>query len=153
MNSPQPLEIRTGPIPNGEIRVYVTGAVQRPGVYPLEEGDRWIDALEAAGGPTADADLQAINLARRAQDEDQIVVPRRADVAVSGVTQAPLIDINTANEAMLMTLPGIGQVRAQRIVHSRETEGPFASTEELVERGLIPQSVYEEIKELITAGP
>lgn len=153
LNSPEPLEIDMGQLPGEEIRVYVTGAVQRPGVYPLQEGDRWIDALEAAGGPSEDADLTAINLARRAHDEDIIVVPRRGQRAVSGVVRPPLIDINTASEAELMTLPGIGEVRAGRIVRSRASDGPFTRTEELVERGLIPQSVYDEIKDMITVGP
>lgn len=151
--SPEPLEINMGDVPAREIRVYVTGAVRQPGVYPLSPGDRWIDALEAAGGPTEDADLTAINLARRARDEDQIVVPRRGETAVSGAVRPPLIDINAASEAELMNLPGIGEVRARRIVRSRTSDGPFRRTEELVERGLIPQSVYDDIKDLITAGP
>ncbi len=56
------------PLPS-ELRVYVIGAVQRPGVYTLREGDRWIDAVTAAGGPAPDADLARVNLARRARDE------------------------------------------------------------------------------------
>ena len=153
LSGPQPLEINTGDIPLGEIRVYITGAVQQPGVYPLQEGDRWIDALEAAGGPSEDADLTVVNLARRANDEDQIVVPRQDEVAVSGASQSPLIDINTASEAELISLPGIGEVRAGRIIQSRTADGPFAATDELIERELIPRSVYEDIIPLITVGP
>ena len=150
--SPQPLEIRSDPIPIADLRVYVAGAVRNPGVYPLQDGDRWIDALEAAGGPTADADLAAVNLARRAHDEDSVVVPRLGGSAVSGISRGPLLDINTASEADLMDLPGIGEVRAASIVESRTTDGPFAAVEELVERELIPESVFEDILPLITVA-
>ena len=67
-SGPEPLEIDLGEVPAEEISVYVTGAVQRPGVYPMDDGDRWIDALEDAGGATEDADLAAVDLARRARE-------------------------------------------------------------------------------------
>jgi len=153
LSGPEPLEINMGDVPLGEIRVYVTGAVQRPGVYPLQEGNRWIDALEAAGGPTADADLARVNLARRAQDEDQIVVPRQGEASVSATNQSPLININTASQAEMESLPGIGEVRATAILRSRTTDGPFAAIEDLLARDLIPESVYEQIAPLITVGP
>ena len=160
LNGPEPLEINTGGVVLGEMRVYVTGAVQRPGVYPLQEGDRWVDALEAAGGPTADADLTRVNLARRAQDEDQVVVPRQGQAAVSASGQAPsagsgqaLVNINAASQADLESLPGIGEVRATAILRSRTADGPFAAIEDLLTRNLIPKSVYEDIAPLITIGP
>ena len=152
LTAPQPLEIRSDPIPIADLRVYVAGAVRNPGVYPLQDGDRWIDALEAAGGPTADADLAAVNLARRAHDEDSVVVPRLGGSAVSGISRGPLLDINTASAADLTDLPGIGEVRAATIVDSRTTDGPFAAVEELVERDLIPESVFEDILPLITVA-
>ncbi|MBI2913472.1 MAG: SLBB domain-containing protein, partial [Chloroflexi bacterium] len=145
LSGPEPLQLNMGDVPAGDLRVYVAGAVQRPGVYPLRDGDRWIDALEAAGGPSADADLAAVNLARRARDEDQIVVPYQgqaaqpgAPVAVAGTSQAPLININSASQADLESLPGIGEVRATNIMRSRTTDGAFASTEDLLTRKLIP---------------
>jgi competence protein ComEA len=153
---PQPLEIRLDNAPAAEIQVYVAGAVAQPGVYYLRDGDRWIDAVEAAGGPAADADLESVNLARRLYDEDQVLVPRLGETAALEAVQAPQderIDINSAPEAVLETLPGIGPVRAGRIVESREQDGPFERPEELVERGLIPQSVFEQILDLITVGP
>lgn len=145
--SPPGLELSTSP---QEVRVYVIGAVQQPGVYTLQEGDRWIDALEAAGGPAPDADLARINLARRARDEEHIVVPRLGETTATG---ASLIDINSASAEELERLPGIGPVRAQRIVQSRQQDGPFADTQELVSRQLVPLSVYEQIKGAITVGP
>ncbi len=159
LSGPEPLEIDTGDAAPADLRVYVAGAVQQPGVYPLQDGDRWVDALEAAGGPSADADLTAVNLARRAQDEDQIVVPRQGQVAVAAVSQPPssdgqaLVDINTASQADLEALPGIGEVRAGNILQSRAADGPFAAPEDLLARKLVPRSVYEDILPLITVGP
>ena len=157
LQGPQPLEINLAETPSAsEIQVYVAGAVNRPGVYFLSDGDRWIDAVEAAGGPTADADVEAINLALRLHDEDQVLVPRLGEQAVLGSAQAQqneLININSASAAVLDSLPGIGEVRSQSIVDSRQRDGPFSRIEELVERKLIPQSVLDQIRELITVGP
>jgi competence protein ComEA len=157
LQGPQPLEINLDETPSAsEIQVYVAGAVNRPGVYILNDGDRWIDAVEAAGGPAADADVEAVNLALRLHDEDQVLVPRLGEQAVLGSAQAPQnerIDINTASAATLDDLPGIGEVRSQSIVHSRQRDGPFSRIEELVERKLIPQSVLDQIRDLISAEP
>ena len=152
LSGPQPLELDLADVPAEEIRVYVTGAVQRPGVYPLADGDRWIDALEAAGGPTADANLAVVDLARRARDEDTIRVPSLSSADVASASQASLVDINTASAEQLATLPGIGEVRAGRIIDSRERDGPFASADELLERDLISLAVFEEIADLVTVG-
>ncbi len=153
LSGPAPLELDLGDVPAEEIRVYVTGAVRNPGVYPLGGGDRWIDALDAAGGPTDDADLAAVDLARRARDEDTIRVPRLGQPAAAAAAQGPLVNINSATVEELETLPGIGEVRAGRIVESRQRDGPFASSDELLERDLVPASVYEEIAGLVTVGP
>ncbi|MDT7944282.1 MAG: helix-hairpin-helix domain-containing protein [Dehalococcoidia bacterium] len=131
-----------------DVRVYVVGSVRQPGVYALWEGARWMDALEAAGGPTEDADLEAVNLARRVRDEDLIVIPRRGQEGRSA-----LVNINTASARELEALPGIGPVRAEAIVRSRQEEGPFQSIDDLVTRMLIPRSVLEDIKDKVTVGP
>ena len=164
---PAPLELRVGSAASGdsEIVVHVAGAIATPGVYALHEGDRVVDAVEAAGGPSSEADLVALNLARRIHDEVQVVVPRIGEPpAVSQVASAQvgpdglpaggtLIDVNTASAADLDSLPGIGEVYSQRIVDSRATDGPFESTDDLVGRRLIPRATYEKIKHLITASP
>ena len=139
---------------SGPIEVYITGAIAEPGVYEMKDGDRVIDVLFEAGGHTDDADLEAINLAVRLHDEDQIVVPRFGQTVstVSGTVSAK-ININTASAGELDALPGIGEVYSQQIVVSRETNGPYVSSEELVERQVIPRSTYERIRDLITAGP
>lgn len=80
------------------------------------------------------------------------MVPRVAEAAPPA-TRGDLIDINSASARELEALPGVGPVRAERIVQLRETNGPFASPEELVTRRLVPQSVYEQIKGMVTVGP
>jgi competence protein ComEA len=151
LDEPDPLVIERGEATGTDIRVYVAGAVQNPGVYPVSDGARWIDAIEAAGGPASDANIAAVNLARRALDEDHIVVPRMGQVAVSGASQAPVIvNINTADQAELESLPGIGEVRASRIIQSRTVDGPFAQIEDLLLREIVPDSVFEDIAPMIT---
>lgn len=150
LSDPDPLAIQPGA--PADMRVYITGAVANPGVYPLEDGSRWIDALEAAGGPADDANLAGVNLSRRAQDEDQIIVPSLSGGVVAGESRAPLININTASDLELMSLPGIGEVRAQDIIDSRTSDGPFTSIEDLRSRELVPESVFEDIAPRITTN-
>lgn len=151
LSDPAPLQIKAGDGAPADIRVYIVGAVKNPGVYPAQESDRWIDALEAAGGPTADADLAGVNLARRVQDEDEIIVPRIGQVAAAaGLSK--LVNINTGSKDDLMSLPGIGEVRAGDIVQSRTTDGAFASIDDLLARKLVPKSVFEDISALVTVS-
>ncbi len=155
LDGPEPLEIRTDVAPEGvnaEIAVYVTGAVISPGIYTLQDGDRVANAVEVAGGPATDADLIGVNMARRLRDEDQIVVPRLGESASAPGAAQQRMNINIAPIELLDTLPGIGEVRAQRIAESRIKDGPFLSGQELVDRELIPASVYEDIADLITVG-
>ncbi len=151
---PQALKIELPATEQGPIEVNITGAVAEPGVYEVEAGDRVIDVLFEAGGHTDDADLEAINLALRVSDEDQIVVPRMGDVnvATSGAG-AGKININTATASELDALPGIGEVYSEQIVVNREANGQYVSSEELVERQVIPRGTYERIRDLITTGP
>ncbi len=149
LDGPQPLVIEAGEL-STDIRVYVVGAVEAPGVYPLEDGARWVDAVTAAGGATDEADLTAINLSRHARDEDHIVVPAIGQTAVAGASTEPLISINTASQSLLETLPGIGEVRAGAIIQSRTVGGPFGAVEDLLSRELVPASVFEDITPLIT---
>jgi competence protein ComEA len=153
-NGPDPLVITPGDVPPADLRVYVTGEVHNPGVYALAAGARWIDAVNAAGGALDDADLAAVNLSKRAADEDEVVVPRLGQPApvVAGAAQSPgpVVDLNAATQADLEALPGIGQVRAQQIIQSRTTDGPFTQVEDLVLRKLVPDSVFQQIAAYIT---
>jgi competence protein ComEA len=159
-DGPEPIELVTeGGTPaatgsGGPITVYITGAVNQPGVYELDDGARAIDALDAAGGAAPDANLEAVNLALRLHDEDQLTVPRLGDgtPGVAGVTTAgTTINLNSATAAELEALPGIGETYAARIVDSRTTTGPFTTPEDLLTRDLIPQGTYERIAALVVA--
>jgi competence protein ComEA len=152
LDDPEPLRVNDAQTLPTDIRVYIAGAVQNPGVYPVQEDDRWIDALEAAGGPTSDANLNAVNLSQRVQDEDQIFVPSLGNTDVAGVNQAPLININTATADELEALPGIGAARAASILASRTSDGPFNTIDDLLVRDVIPESVFTEIVPLITVS-
>jgi competence protein ComEA len=154
----QPIEIVEPSLTPGpssvQLAVYVTGAVLNPGVYYLPEESRVQDVLEAAGGPTVDADLDRVNLAQRVHDEDQIYVPEVGEEDLpsrgGGLSQTLLVNINTASAPELETLPGIGPVLAQSIVDYRQAHGPFGTVEEIMDvRGIGP-GVFEDIRELIT---
>ena len=164
---PEPIEIiepTMVPTPTpSPIHVHVTGAVQRPGLYVLSPASRLAQALEAAGGMTADADQERVNLADRVLDGQQVYIPTRGtppppSPTPSAHSQAALssgdvrgrININKASLAELDTLPGIGPAYAQRIMAYREANGPFADPSKIVKVKGIGQVTYDRIKELIT---
>jgi len=141
----------------GEVVVHVAGAVVSPGVYHLAANARVIDAVEAAGGMTAEADQNSLNLAGTLKDGQKVTVPSQngesgdsgANSASSG-TASSLVNINTADKAALMTLPGIGEVLAQNIIDYREKSGGFSSIEEIKEVNRIGDKLFEQIKDSIT---
>ncbi|MCH8184908.1 MAG: ComEA family DNA-binding protein [Chloroflexi bacterium] len=135
------------------LQAYVTGAVNDPGVYTLEDGDRLGQLVEAAGGATSDADLEAINLAALLRDEDHWHIPRIGEVPKVTTAGAanPLgkIDVNSATSVQLEELPGIGEVKARSIIQYRESNGPFASVDELLAvRGIGPATL-DAIRDLV----
>lgn len=126
------------------ILVHVAGNVARPGVYELPAGARVQDAVDAAGGPSAEAQLHALNLAAPLQDGSRIYVPSTAEAAsvsaqvygaegagAGGDASGPL-NINTASLEQLQTLNGIGPVLAQRILDDRTRNGPYRSVDDLL---------------------
>jgi competence protein ComEA len=135
--------------------VDVAGEVRKPGVYEFAEGQRVIDAVNQAGGPTAKADLSSLNLAAPLTDGTQVLVPSSAGAAgVPGVpgaaTGTGLININTASASELETLSGIGEVLAAEIVSYRTENGPFASVDELDEVSGIGPATLEDIRDQVT---
>ena len=107
------------------------------------------DLVRAAGGPLADADLERVNLAQRVRDGDQVQVPARPQPGAPVAVAAAKVNLNTAPLSELDKLPGIGAVRAKRIVESREQEGPFAEPFELVERRIVTTAVYQRLRDLV----
>jgi competence protein ComEA len=135
-------------------------------VYELQEGDRVVDAIERAGGARKGADLASINLAAILVDAQQIVVAR-AGAGASSTTGGPgggagtagsvgaspgesLVNVNTATAEELETLPGIGEVLAQRIIDHRETHGPFDAVEDLLDVSGIGESRLADIRDQVT---
>lgn len=129
----------------GEVIIHVTGAVASPGVVYLSTGTRVLDAVEAAGGATEDADLSAINLAAFASDGSQVHVPKIGEAPRMGAPSSSgstpsggsaggggCIDLNTASEAELEGLDGVGPKLAERIARYRENNGPFSSSSDLI---------------------
>ncbi len=126
--------------------VDVAGAVRHPGVYRLAAGARVDDALRRAGGPTAHADLDPVNLAAPVTDGQQIVVPRHGQAApatpaaasataggASATPAAAVVDLNTATAEQLDTIDGVGPATAQKILEYRAQHGSFKSVEELLQ--------------------
>jgi competence protein ComEA len=120
----------------GDSVVHVAGAVRSPGVYRLPAGSRVTDAIERAGGPAADADPDAINLAAPLADGQQVVVPGRAPEASGASTSASAsadgpISLGTATVEELDTIDGIGPVTAEQIVEFRDQNGGVSSVDDL----------------------
>jgi competence protein ComEA len=132
--------VRIEPRPAAVALVHVAGAVRSPGVYRLREGQRIEDAVRRAGGPRAGADLNAINLAAKVADGQQVVVPRHgATVAVAGGADAPggpaapPVSLNSATAEQLDTLDGVGPATAAKILDWRRQHGGFRSVDDLGE--------------------
>lgn len=144
------------------VRVYVSGAVQQPAVYELPAGSIVQDAVNAAGGPSSDADLDHINLAVELRDQQQVYVPRQGETnpppaisgggSDSGGAASTQVNINTATAAELETLPRIGPTTAQRILEYREANGPFATIEDIQNVPGIGPATFEGFQDMITVG-
>ena len=139
------------PSAGGIILVHVLGAVERPGLYELHEGDRAVDAVAAAGGFALTADTSALNLARFVADAEQVYVPTVGELpAVAGPGVAGKVNINTADAALLDTLPRVGPAIAARIVDWREGNGRFSAIEDLMNITGIGEKTFEGLKEFVT---
>ena len=148
------------------IVVYVSGAVQQPGVYKLPYGSRLVDAVSQAGGFLLGADITQVNLAKKLVDGEQIVVPGGTDLPTpqltiggNGLLFTPTppagkkVNVNTATADELDKLPGIGQTSAQKIVEYRTANGPYTRIEDLLKVPGIGPSILDEIRGSITIGP
>jgi len=141
------------------VTVHVVGEVRRPGVYQLPGGSRAADAVAAAGGLLGPADQGAVNLARVVADGEQIAVPREGEGGsvgtaggTAGTARPGKIDLNTASEAQLDTLPGVGPSTAAKIVSDRTENGPFRTVDDLLRVPGIGPSKFDSLKDLVTAG-
>ena len=139
------------------IYVQVSGAVAHPGVYELAEGSRIFEAIELAGGLTGQADQKRLNQAQPAVDGQMVYVyalgESEDEAAEASVLeeeeQDGRVDLNTASVQQLMTLPGIGQAKAEGIVSYREAHGSFEKIEDIMEIEGIKEGVFSKIKDQI----
>ena len=141
--------------------VHVSGAVCNPGVYELPLGARVDDAVRAAGGFAESADADSCNLARIVDDGEHIAIPARLDgegdgdapgdagLNDGGASVTGLVNINTASEAQLESLPGIGPSTAGKIVAERTANGPFKSIDDLTRVAGIGEKKLAAIADLI----
>jgi competence protein ComEA len=173
--SAPPIEVRArevAPSPTAILYVHVDGAVQAPGVYSLPAGARVFEAIESAGGATDAAALRELNLAARVADGQKLIIPSRGtasqDPAEGAVASPPAanvaratpptqasgsdarINLNTATQRMLESLPGIGPVTATRIIEYRQANGPFTRVEQLREARLVNAPTYERVRNLVS---
>ena len=139
------------------IFVDIKGAVKNPGVYQMKVGDRVKDALDAAGGLTAEADSQKVNLAQRVEDQMVIVVPKvgeEAEAIPAGTTNKEAakegkVNINTATVEELKTLKGVGEKKAEAIIEYRKKNGSFKTKEDLMKVRGIGKKLFEFFEERI----
>jgi competence protein ComEA len=134
----------------GDVVVDVTGAVARPGVYRLPAGARVTDAVERAGGVTGAALLEAINLAARLADGQQVVVPKKGPAgpvaAVGAAGEEGPISLGTASVEQLDTIDGIGPVTAEKIIEYRDQQGGLASVDQLDQVSGIGPATMESLR-------
>ncbi len=139
----------------GGLVVDVAGKVRRPGIAVLPAGSRVVDALEAAGGARRGVDLTSLNLARPVVDGEQILVGVPPVAGVAGSLGAPpagetLVNLNTADQATLETLPGVGPVTAGSILAWRDDHGGFTAVDELLEVDGIGEATLADLAPLVT---
>lgn len=133
--------------------VHICGEVVYPGVYEVPAGSRLFDVLVLAGGFTEEAAVDSVNMAGQAVDGMQVVVPSLTEAEKAAEEKAQeksgLVNINTAPEAELCTLAGIGPSRAAAIIAYREAHGGFSSIEEIMQVDGIKSATYEKLKNKI----
>ena len=136
-----------------DLKVYITGAVANQGIYEVREGDRLAQVVEAAGGATETADLRAVNLAVRVQDEQHWHIPEVGETMPAAQPGSAdghgRIDLNTASVDDLKTLPGIGEVKAHAIVAFRTENGPFQTVDSVVSVQGIGPATLASIRDLV----
>ncbi|HCM91626.1 MAG TPA: hypothetical protein DIS78_03540 [Lachnospiraceae bacterium] len=153
----EPMEITE---PDG-VTVYVCGAVNSPGVYTLDPGLRIVDAVSAACGLREDADECYVNLATLLEDGQRIYIPTREETAESrgelitvgtdgsSDRDGGKVNINLADAAELMTLPGIGEAKASLIIEYRNQNGRFGTIEDIMKISGIKEGMFNRIKDRI----
>ena len=151
------IEQNSSAVKNEKVVVYISGEVVNPQVVEMKDGDRLIDAVEKCGGMTENADKNAVNLALLLKDEDHYVIPKIGEnlqLNTSSNNKSSqnnnLVNINTADKTILISLPSIGEKTAEKIIQYRETNGNFKSIDDIKNINGIGEKKFEQIKDLIT---
>ncbi|WP_088008052.1 ComEA family DNA-binding protein [Indiicoccus explosivorum] len=155
--NPQPEPPAEPPVPE-TVMIELKGRVTHPGVYELPADARLQDAIRLAGGLLPDAESRAINLAMKVKDELSLYIPAVGEEAAMPLPAEAagtmpgegLVNINTADEAALMELPGIGPSKAAAIIAYREESGPFSDPEQLKEVPGIGDKTFEQLAASVT---
>ncbi|EGO8491202.1 competence protein ComEA [Enterococcus faecalis] len=143
------------------IYVDIKGAVKVPGIYQLKNQQRIWDALALAGGVSEEADTAQVNYAQKVKDQMIIYVPKKGESVAQSLetlqesapaqqNQEEKINVNTATEAELQTISGIGAKKAQEIIRFRDEQGPFKTVEELKNVPGIGEKTVERLKDMLT---
>jgi competence protein ComEA len=138
--------------PSTVVLVHVLGSVVQPGLYELTDGSRSVDAIAAAGGFLDTADKASLNLARPVSDGEQLYVPAigEAPPPMANGSASDKVNLNTADEAALDTLPRVGPATASRIIQWRESNGRFSAIEDLLNVPGIGEKTFDGLKDLVT---
>ncbi|PQC28989.1 competence protein ComEA [Enterococcus faecalis] len=145
------------------IYVDIKGAVKVPGIYQLKNQQRIWDALALAGGVSEEADTAQVNYAQKVKDQMIIYVPKKGESVAQSLetlqesapaqqNQEEKINVNTATEAELQTISGIGAKKAQEIIRFRDEQGPFKTVEELKNVPGIGEKTVERLKDMLTVN-
>lgn len=133
--------------------VYICGHVKNEGVYEVSSGSRIYQVIELAGGLKKGADTAALNQAAKVEDGQMIYVPKKGESANAGGSSAGgKVNINTAGKEELMTLNGIGEARAESIIHYREKNGSFSKPEDLKQVEGIGDGIFSKLEDAICTG-
>lgn len=141
------------------IGIHIKGEVNNPGYYEVKNGSRLNDVINKAGGKTADADLNSVNLAEKVLDGEEIIVPKKGQSIETSVNKevyytqennAEIVNINSADMYQLCQIRGIGESTAEEILAYRKKNGEFKSIEEIKKIKGISNRKFEEIKDKIT---
>ncbi|XMB66157.1 helix-hairpin-helix domain-containing protein [Mycoplasmatota bacterium zrk1] len=146
MNNKQddPIEEVVSIVEEEYVYVDIKGEITSPGVYMVNYGTRLYELIELAGGVTSNADISSLNLSKIVEDETAVTIEQFEDKSHN------FISINTAGQTMLMTLPNLGEAKANAIIKYRDDNGAFVNTEDIMLVPGIGESIYESIKDYIS---
>ncbi len=145
----QPTNSGANKLPATGIWVHIVGAIQNPGVYSMPSGARVFELVAAAGGYTKNADQSSVNLARNLTDGEQITVLAKG-ASLDSPAKSSTISLNSASEATLETLPGVGPKLAARIIDWRDANSGFKKIEDLRHVGGIGDKLFAAIKDMVS---